>query len=86
MTPSVSVFTALDCMVILRYILVPNHFGPNFSPEIPDWQFFIQSKLHSTNSCFNLSTMATFSCPQHRHCREVQLYVGNINRVCSCLE
>ena len=76
MTPSVSVLTALDCMVILRYILVPNHIGPNFSPEIPDWQFFIQSKLHSTNS---------FCCPQDR-CREVQLYVGNINRVCSCLE
>ena len=26
-------------------------------------------------SCFNLSTMATFFCPQGGHCREVQLYV-----------
>ena len=61
MAPSVSVLTVLDCIVvivILRYIIVPNHIGPNFSPEIPDQQFFIQLDLHSTNA--NLSTTAIF--------------------------
>ena len=37
------------------------------------WPFFWGADSPYIDSCFNLSTMATFVCPQGGQCREVQL-------------
>ena len=37
-------------------------------------QLFFWADSPYIHICFNLSTMATFFCPQGDHCREVQLY------------
>ena len=77
-----SVFFLIYCirnMLIQQSFFItvePPLFKTATSPQRPPLynSFFLVDSPY-IHSCFNLSTMATFFCPQGGHCRGVQLYV-----------